>query len=37
MRDEGATMDEIASVVVGVSVATLYRRLDIQVGQRPSR
>jgi len=36
MRDEGATMDEIASVV-GVSVATLYRRLDIQVGQRPSR
>jgi DNA invertase Pin-like site-specific DNA recombinase len=28
MRDEGATMDEIASVV-GVSVATLYRRLDI--------
>jgi len=36
MRDEGATMDEIASVV-GVSMATLYRRLDIQVGQRPSR
>jgi len=27
MRAEGATMDEIAGVV-GVSVATLYRRLD---------
>jgi len=36
MRDEGATMDEIASVV-GVSVATLYRRLDIRAGQRPSK
>ena len=36
MLAEGATKAEVASVI-GVSVSTLYRRLDIQVGQRPSR